>query len=142
MKEKSEKGKKNGRNPTRCPSRDSNRSSTGDSKGAKGRPTKETHQIATSSCRENTRIFLVIIGIFLSVPNTELKRGANSATNAPFYMTKTKNRQGKKQKRDSKPDKATSSLVKSTQRQVEMYFAKNNFSLNQRMDLRTRHDLS
>ena len=51
---------------------------------------KRPAQLATSTCRENGRNLLVIIGILLSVPNTEQKKGANSAKSVPSYITETR----------------------------------------------------
>ena len=53
-------------------------------------PEKETTQLATSSCRESARILLVIIGVLLSAPNTEQKKGGNSAKSVPFMHTEDK----------------------------------------------------
>ena len=69
------------------------------------------------------------------VPNTKTK-GCKFGETYTLTHDKDKNLQGKKHKKDTTPDKATTALVKDTEK-MGCIFSKMNFHVNERMDLRT-----
>ena len=99
----------------------------------------ETRQLATSTCTESARILLVIVGILLSVPNTEqTKKGASSAKSVPSFIPKTKTVKGRSQR-----------TLNQTRQQPPWYKILNSWDVFlgtqnsyaiQRVDLRTRDD--
>ena len=139
---KREKAK--GRNPTRSPFRDPNRSSEGDGKGARfhgpqgiSPSEKETSQLAASSRRENARSLPVIMGIFLSAPKYKTKERCRFGEKCSNVHKGEGNGQGKEAERRLKKQTKQQPLWWETLNTREVGREKQNLYMNQRMGLQT-----
>ena len=80
-------------------------------------PAKTTRQLATSTCREGAGILLVINDILISVPKfLKQEKGAGLSDKCSTRQIDGKNSQRKKHQEDTKPDKATTALVKDAEK--------------------------